>query len=79
MMRASLAQGGAQVTTGDSRRGRSHWVHGRAGKPCRRCGTLVRKADQESYGADRVTYWCPSCQPAVGQGVAGGGRRDAPA
>jgi len=73
MMEANRANG-TQVTTGDLRRGLSHWVHGRAGQPCRRCGTLVRKADQESYGADRVTYWCPSCQPAVGQGVAGAAR-----
>ncbi len=66
MMRASLAQGGPQVTTGDTRRGRSLWVHGRAGKPCRRCGTLVRKAGQERGDADRVTYWCPTCQPGPG-------------
>src|SRR6266540_3558505 len=59
---------GTQVTTGDPRRGRSHWVHGRAGRPCRRCGTTVRKADQESLGADRVTYWCPTCQPGRGPG-----------
>jgi endonuclease VIII len=64
MMRASLASPGGQVTTGDPRRGRSRWVHGRAGHPCRRCGTLIRKADQESYDADRTTYWCPTCQPA---------------
>lgn len=66
MMRASLRVGGAQVTTGDTRRGRSLWVHGRAGRPCRRCGTLVRKADQGSLGADRVTHWCPTCQPGTG-------------
>jgi endonuclease VIII len=63
MMRANLASTSGQVTTGDTRRGRSRWVHGRASRPCRRCGTLIRKADQESYDADRVTYWCPSCQP----------------
>jgi endonuclease-8 len=74
MMRASLARGGAQVTTGDSRRGRSRWVHGRAGQPCRRCGTLVRKADQESYDADRVAYWCPACQPGPGPGSTGAAR-----
>ena len=26
-------------TTGDLRRGRQTWVYGRAGQPCRRCGT----------------------------------------
>ncbi|PWT80134.1 MAG: DNA lyase [Blastocatellia bacterium] len=36
------------------------WVYGRAGKPCRRCGTLVRSA---RTGLDaRLTYWCPRCQ-----------------
>jgi len=65
MMEANRSNG-TQVTTGDPRRGRSHWVHGRAGRLCRRCGTPVRKADQESLGADRVTYWCPKCQPGPG-------------
>jgi endonuclease-8 len=46
------------ITTGSMRRGEEHWVYGRRGKPCRRCGTPVRSA-----GQDRVTYWCPSCQP----------------
>jgi endonuclease-8 len=70
MMRASLARGGAQVTTGDTRRGRSLWVHGRAGRPCRRCGTPVRKADDDGPDADRVAYWCPRCQPGPGPGGA---------
>src|SRR5512132_4027302 len=57
---------GNQITTGDTRPGRTHWVAGRAGKPCRRCGTPVRKADQPSYDGERVTYWCPTCQPGPG-------------
>ena len=37
-------------------------VYGRAGRPCRRCGTLISRAKQ---GEDaRVTYWCERCQPA---------------
>ncbi|HWB36417.1 MAG TPA: DNA-formamidopyrimidine glycosylase family protein [Rugosimonospora sp.] len=48
-----------QVTTGSLRRGETHWVYGRRGQPCRRCGTLVRQLDQ----GERVTYWCPACQP----------------
>jgi endonuclease-8 len=48
-----------QVTTGNSRRGQETWVYGRRGRPCRRCGTPVRCEDQQ----DRVTFWCPSCQP----------------
>lgn len=47
-----------RCTTGDTRRGRQLWVYGRAGQPCRRCGTRIRCDD----GGERVTYWCPSCQ-----------------
>ena len=60
---------GAQVTTGDLRRGRSHWVYGRGGQLCRRCGTIVRRrvlgagGEPGSETDARVTYWCPSCQP----------------
>ncbi|MFW6092108.1 MAG: DNA-formamidopyrimidine glycosylase family protein [Actinomycetota bacterium] len=48
------------VTTGDRRPGRRHWVYGRAGEPCRRCGTQIDRGE----AAGRVTYWCPRCQPA---------------
>src|SRR5512132_211103 len=57
---------GNQTTTGDTRPGRTHWVAARTGKPCRRCGTPIRKADQPSYDGERVTYWCPNCQPGLG-------------
>ena len=37
------------------------WVYGRAGQPCRRCGSPIRS---KKTGPDaRVTYWCPRCQP----------------
>ncbi|MGH3015922.1 MAG: DNA-formamidopyrimidine glycosylase family protein [Gaiellaceae bacterium] len=40
-------------------RGR-HRVYRRAGRPCPRCGTLVRSYPQ---GDDaRTAYWCPRCQ-----------------
>lgn len=52
-----------QVTTGDTRRGRQHWVFERAGQPCRRCGERVRTARQGATGEDRITYWCARCQP----------------
>ncbi|MFC5752499.1 DNA-formamidopyrimidine glycosylase family protein [Actinomadura rugatobispora] len=51
------------ITTGDRRPGREHWVYGRAGRPCRRCGARVRRADQDSDAGERVTFWCPRCQP----------------
>jgi endonuclease-8 len=74
---------GRQITTGDTRPGRTHWVAGRNGKPCRRCGTPIRKAEQESgagsrsasHDADRVTWWCPTCQPGPGPAQPAGGRR----
>lgn len=34
------------------------YVYGRARRPCLRCGTPIRLADQD----DRPTYWCPGCQ-----------------
>ena len=57
---------GRQITTGDRRPGRERWVYGRAGEPCRRCGTTIRREAQGPPDAERVTYWCPSCQPARG-------------
>jgi endonuclease-8 len=39
----------------------SLWVYGRAGKPCRKCGTAI---EMKKMGIDaRSTYWCPRCQP----------------
>jgi endonuclease-8 len=49
-----------QATTGSLRKGEEHYVYGRMGRPCRRCGTLIKRAEQ----ADRVTFWCPVCQPS---------------
>jgi endonuclease VIII len=54
-----------QSTTGSVRRGEQHWLYGRGGLPCRRCGTPVRVARQEPDDRPeyaRVTYWCPHCQ-----------------
>jgi endonuclease-8 len=36
-------------------------VYRRAGRPCRRCGTLVRSAPPDT-AIPRTTYWCPACQ-----------------
>ncbi len=47
-----------RTTTGDRRHGHELWVYGRAGKPCRRCGTLI----ETDWGGERVSYWCPRCQ-----------------
>ncbi|MER5454189.1 zinc finger domain-containing protein [Micromonospora sp. NPDC002389] len=50
-----------QSSTGSLRRGQTSYVYGRRAQPCRRCGTAIRK---EELG-ERVTYWCPVCQPAA--------------
>ena len=63
MMTHSLDHPG-QVTTGDTRRGHTHWVYGRSERPCRRCGTSVGFRDSvTSSNWQRETWWCPSCQP----------------
>jgi endonuclease-8 len=56
-----------QVTTGDSRDGRQHWVSGRAGQACLRCGTPIRVVEEVPGDAERRrTWWCPHCQPGPG-------------
>jgi endonuclease-8 len=52
-----------QITTGDSRRGRQHYVFERAGQPCLRCGIPIRSEELGPVGQERRSYWCPSCQP----------------
>ncbi|MCO1595999.1 Fpg/Nei family DNA glycosylase [Micromonospora sp. RHAY321] len=48
-----------QSTTGSLHRGQTSYVYGRRAQPCRRCGTAIRKQEL----GERVTYWCPVCQP----------------
>ncbi|HEX5120569.1 MAG TPA: DNA-formamidopyrimidine glycosylase family protein [Pseudonocardiaceae bacterium] len=52
-----------QSTTGELARGRQHWVYGRTGRPCLRCGTPVRSGQQGSFVPVRYTWFCPRCQP----------------
>jgi len=72
-----------QVTTGNPARGEETWVYGRAGRPCRRCGTAISaaggsggsspRAGTDGYAGrgtasqERVTFWCPACQPGPGR------------
>ena len=44
------------------------FVYGRAPRPCLRCDTPIRTADQGDGSRERPTYWCPTCQvgPAPG-------------
>jgi endonuclease-8 len=51
-----------RMTNPAARHDESLWVYGRAGKPCRKCGTPI---EMEKMGVDaRSTYWCPTCQPS---------------
>ena len=59
-----------QVTTGNTARGQETWVYGRAGRACRRCGATVLADSGAGPGipaAERLTFWCPVCQPGQAQ------------
>ncbi|MEU8227066.1 DNA-formamidopyrimidine glycosylase family protein [Kribbella sp. NPDC048915] len=62
LMKANVRHA-AQVSTGIDRPGQRSWVFERAGKPCRRCGTTIRSEMLGEPTKERVTYWCPRCQP----------------
>jgi endonuclease-8 len=52
---------GHRRTTGRIDREEFLWVYGRAGQPCRRCGTPIESRKHTADG--RVSFWCPLCQP----------------
>ena len=62
LLEANKERDGAIVTTGSTRRGETTWVYGRAGQPCRRCGTTIERAEQGGPTEERVRYWCRNCQ-----------------
>lgn len=49
-------------STGDLRPGRTSWVHGRRGLPCRRCGARLLGAELGPPLQLRQVAWCPHCQ-----------------
>ena len=54
-------------TTGDLRPKQTHWVYGRAGQACRRCGSPILKSQLGPTPLiQRDVYWCPRCQPELG-------------
>ena len=57
-LQANLVGGPRQTVSGAPG---SLAVYGRAGQPCRRCGTPIRVARTGPHA--RSTYWCPTCQP----------------
>jgi endonuclease VIII len=61
------AGGGAAALTDPGGRpapGARLWVYRRAGRPCRRCGTLITA--RRHGDLPRTTYWCPRCQAPPG-------------
>ena len=51
-----------RTTTGNLH-GATDWVHGRGGRPCRRCGTPIREGRLGDNELElRETFWCPRCQ-----------------
>jgi endonuclease-8 len=55
LLRASVGEAPGRTTM---------WVYRRTGRPCRRCGSLIRSAPL-STTLPRTTFWCPSCQSAL--------------
>jgi endonuclease VIII len=80
-MKANVVDGASSLGGGDSgSRRTTHamdreerlWVYRRQGQECRRCGAAVMMRKQGVQA--RSTYWCPKCQPWVGETVAPVGR-----
>jgi endonuclease-8 len=49
-----------QQSARDGMQDRFKTIYGTAGRPCPRCGTLVRSRAMGDTG--RMTWWCPGCQ-----------------
>lgn len=61
---SATVPGAMQVTTGRRRKGETHWVAGRAGRPCLRYGTTILvRGEVANDPEQRRTWWCPHCQP----------------
>lgn len=61
LMQASLGSP-VPTATGDQRAGHRTWVHGRAGRGCRRCGGTVRVSSIAEAPKGRPMFFCPVCQ-----------------
>jgi endonuclease-8 len=61
-MTAQTPVGGGQPLTAGRFEPRllERYVYRRNGRPCRRCGTLIRAKRHGELA--RTAYWCPSCQ-----------------
>jgi endonuclease VIII len=59
-LRAVLEAAHALMRTSVAGRRPPRHVYRRAGRPCPRCGGIVRSAPQGEHA--RTAYWCPGCQ-----------------
>ena len=72
VMRSNLARS-QRTFTGVDRDGERTFVYGRHRRPCRRCGrailegttTRARSVADPALGRERITWWCPACQPSA--------------
>ncbi len=62
------ADTGHQSSTGRSQRGENAYVHARSGRPCRRCGAIIRVAPTGRARQARLLFYCPSCQGGLAPG-----------
>lgn len=72
LLEANKGRSGRSTTGGPARGDAASWVYGLAGKPCKRCGSLIRHATLGDPAfpvhAARDIYWCPRCQPEPSSG-----------
>ena len=61
LMRQNVGTGRRRTTNGSQ--ASALWVYDRAGRPCARCGTTIRRSLQGEHA--RSTYWCATCQPTA--------------
>jgi len=59
----SNAERGPQNTTGRRLHAADHWIYARRGRSCPLCGTVLDGRDERESEWNRVTVWCPQCQP----------------
>ena len=65
LIRTSVVRG-HRNTTGRRLHTTDLWVYGRAKHPCPICSTTLRGATESETPWQRVTVWCPRCQPSDG-------------
>ncbi len=62
LIRINAARG-PQNTTGRRLRVADHWIYARRGRPCPLCGTRLDGWDNRDSPWQRLSTWCPACQP----------------